>query len=122
MRTWCTQHAAAECVLLGGTHLQATAVLSVWYALWLNWQVLNLAVYQLLGSKGVYYGAKFGKKVSWHRGFPFNIVRHPQYVGAVLTIWVCMALVWGQAPGGMLVLALYWTLLYAATASWEEFL
>ena len=79
-------------------------------------------MYQALGSNGVHYGVKFLKKVAWQRGFPFNVVRHPQYVGAVLTIWGCLALVWGQAPGGMLTLALYWTLLYAATALWEDFL
>ena len=86
-------------------------------------QMLNTAVYRSLGQAGTYYGIKFGKKVAWRRSFPFNLgIRHPQYVGAVMTIWACIVLVWQQRPGGLLTLALYWTLLYAATALWEDLL
>ena len=92
-------------------------------SVWLLIQVLNVAVYRCLGQNGTYYGIKFGKKMAWQRGFPFNLgIRHPQYVGAVMSIWGCVVLVWQQRPGGLLTLALYWTLLYAATAMWEDLL
>lgn len=46
---------------------------------------LNSLVYRKLGYNGVYYGFKFGHKVEWNTGFPFNVVRHPQYVGSLLS-------------------------------------
>ncbi|CAK0786537.1 hypothetical protein CVIRNUC_009750 [Coccomyxa viridis] len=85
-------------------------------------QVLNIAVYRVLGEKGVYYGSRLGKKVAWHKEFPFNLVSHPQYVGAVLTITGFSALVYGQAPQGAMTLAGYWASLYAVTALQEQFL
>jgi hypothetical protein len=50
-------------------------------------QVLNIAVYRALGLDGVYYGVKLGYPIPWYQGFPFNVVPHPQYVGAVLSYW-----------------------------------
>lgn len=85
-------------------------------------QVLNIAVYQTLSTNGVYYGAKLGKKVAWKHGFPFNTVSHPQYLGAVLTIWGLTSLLWDVSPPGITTLAVYWSLLYAITAFWEQFL
>lgn len=61
-------------------------------------------------------------QVAWHEEFPFNVVSHPQYVGAVLTVAGFTALVYGQAPNGALTLAGYWTLLYIITAVKEQFL
>jgi methylene-fatty-acyl-phospholipid synthase len=83
---------------------------------------LNVAVYRRLGDNGVYYGTKLGKKVAWKTGFPFSVIRHPQYVGAVLTIGGFVALVWGQAPNGVITLGAYWALLYCITALQEQFL
>jgi protein-S-isoprenylcysteine O-methyltransferase Ste14 len=40
-----------------------------------------------IGKVGVYYGTRLGATVPWVEGFPFNVVRHPQYVGAVLSLW-----------------------------------
>lgn len=50
-------------------------------------QILNLSVFYRLGKVGVFYGNKFGHNVSWCRGFPFSFLKHPQYVGALLSIW-----------------------------------
>lgn len=50
-------------------------------------QVLNAAVFRRLGRTGVFYGSKLGYDVPWCEAFPFSILAHPQYVGAVLTIW-----------------------------------
>jgi methylene-fatty-acyl-phospholipid synthase len=48
-------------------------------------QVLNIAIYRAIGVNGVYYGVRLGNPVPWCKGFPFNVVSHPQYVGATLS-------------------------------------
>jgi methylene-fatty-acyl-phospholipid synthase len=50
-------------------------------------QVFNFGVFYQLGNQGVFYGNRFGYEVPWNNAFPFSILRHPQYVGAVLSIW-----------------------------------
>jgi len=50
-------------------------------------QTLSFAVFRRLGRVGVFYGTRLGHVVPWCTGFPFSILRHPQYVGAVLSIW-----------------------------------
>ena len=35
----------------------------------------------------MYYGVRFGHEVPWCRDFPFSLLKHPQYVGAVMSIW-----------------------------------
>ena len=50
-------------------------------------QALNLGVFVQLGKIGVFYGNKLGYHVPWCEAFPFTVLRHPQYVGAVLSIW-----------------------------------
>jgi phosphatidyl-N-methylethanolamine N-methyltransferase len=50
-------------------------------------QSLNMGVFYRLGKVGVFYGNKFGYRVRWQVGFPFSFFKHPQYVGAVLSIW-----------------------------------
>jgi methylene-fatty-acyl-phospholipid synthase len=50
-------------------------------------QALNLSVFRKLGRVGVFYGNRLGYDVPWCRGFPFSVLRHPQYTGAVLSIW-----------------------------------
>jgi methylene-fatty-acyl-phospholipid synthase len=50
-------------------------------------QFLNLSVFQRLGKTGVFYGNRFGYAVPWCNRFPFSVLRHPQYVGTLLSIW-----------------------------------
>jgi len=50
-------------------------------------QALNVSVFHRLGKIGVFYGNKFGHKIPWSRKFPFSCLKHPQYVGALLSIW-----------------------------------
>lgn len=50
-------------------------------------QVLNFGVMIRLGSEGVFYGNRFGRNVPWQTGFPFSLTSHPQYVGALLSVW-----------------------------------
>lgn len=50
-------------------------------------QTLNASVFLRLGRTGVFYGNRFGHQVAWREGFPFSLLDHPQYAGAVLSIW-----------------------------------
>ena len=50
-------------------------------------QLLNASVFYRLGRVGVFYGNKFGYNVPWCHEFPFSVFAHPQYLGAVLSIW-----------------------------------
>jgi len=50
-------------------------------------QALNVSVFHRLGKIGVFYGNKLGYRIPWSRKFPFSCLKHPQYVGALLTIW-----------------------------------
>ena len=50
-------------------------------------QVFNLGVFYRLGNRGVFYGNRFGLQIPWNSAFPFSLLKHPQYVGAVLSIW-----------------------------------
>ena len=50
-------------------------------------QTLSTLVFVRLGPIGAFYGAEFGHAVKPVRAFPFSWFRHPQYVGAALTIW-----------------------------------
>ncbi|MGH7963640.1 MAG: methyltransferase [Candidatus Binatia bacterium] len=50
-------------------------------------QVLNFGVFYRLGKIGVFYGNKFGYEIPWCREFPFSLLRHPQYVGALVSVW-----------------------------------
>jgi phosphatidyl-N-methylethanolamine N-methyltransferase len=50
-------------------------------------QFLNFSVFYRLGKIGVFYGNTFGYVIPWCREFPFSLLKHPQYVGALLSIW-----------------------------------
>jgi len=50
-------------------------------------QTLNVSVFYRLGRVGVFYGNKFGYKIPWSEKFPFSCMKHPQYVGALISIW-----------------------------------
>ena len=50
-------------------------------------QLLNFMVFYRLGKVGVFYGNKLGYTVPRCSLFPFSVLRHPQYVGAVSSIW-----------------------------------
>ena len=48
-------------------------------------QALNMSVYHKLGLEGVYYGNLYNKNLPIVKDWPFNSLRDPQYVGAMLT-------------------------------------
>jgi hypothetical protein len=50
-------------------------------------QMLNMSVFYQLGKIGVFYGNKLGYAIPWCQAFPFSLLKHPQYVGTLLSIW-----------------------------------
>nr|BBC28424.1 phospholipid-N-methyltransferase [Chlamydomonas applanata] len=90
-------------------------------------QALNAGIYHAIGTAGVYYGFKLGKKIPWHSGFPFNVVSHPQYVGSALTVWAFAIVLAGQVKAASLAanpvvwVATYWTGLYIVTGIQEQY-
>jgi phosphatidyl-N-methylethanolamine N-methyltransferase len=50
-------------------------------------QFLNVSVFHRLGEAGVFYGNRFGYEIPWSSEFPFSVLKHPQYVGTLMSIW-----------------------------------
>lgn len=48
---------------------------------------LNVSVFYRLGGTGVFYGKELGHDVPWIHGFPFSLLKHPQYAGTLALIW-----------------------------------
>jgi len=86
-------------------------------------QGLNAAIYAAIGNDGVYYGFKLGRPVPWCDRFPFNVgLRHPQYVGVVLTILGALLLL-TSAPvleTGLVHAGLAWATMYVLMAAMEQ--
>lgn len=80
---WCLVFAEGAAVLPSG----GPVAIMAGSLLLLVGQVLNFGVFYQLGKVGVFYGSKLGHEVAWCNDFPFSIVRHPQYVGALLSVW-----------------------------------
>ena len=101
---------------IGGFHGMAVAPAVV---LLLVGQVLNFGVFYRLGTVGVFYGNRLGHQVPWCREFPFSVLKHPQYVGTVLSIWGFFLLM--RFPhGDWFVLPALETVYYAAGAHFER--
>ena len=82
-------------------------------------QTLNLGVFYRLGAVGVFYGNRFGYDIRWCREFPFSLCDHPQYVGAVLSIWGFF-LIMRFPHSDWSVIPLLETVYYALGAYWER--
>jgi phosphatidyl-N-methylethanolamine N-methyltransferase len=50
-------------------------------------QALNLGVFYRLGTLGVFYGNCLGHDIPHCSEFPFSLFNHPQYIGALASIW-----------------------------------
>uniref|UniRef100_A0A7S2YVX3 phosphatidyl-N-methylethanolamine N-methyltransferase n=1 Tax=Chloropicon laureae TaxID=464258 RepID=A0A7S2YVX3_9CHLO len=86
-------------------------------------QTLNMGVYKTLGFDGVYYGFKYGKKVPWVTGFPFNICPHPQYIGSSLSIWGALWPIMRVHTGeffDLLAVGCYWSAMYMTSSIIES--
>mmetsp|Transcript_55828 Transcript_55828/g.88478 ORF Transcript_55828/g.88478 Transcript_55828/m.88478 type:complete len:234 (+) Transcript_55828:47-748(+) len=86
-------------------------------------QTLNVAMYGAIGNAGVYYGFKLGREIDWCHGFPFNVgLRHPQYVGVVLTLWGALTVVLSKelADIGLPQVVLVWGSMYGFMSAMEQ--
>jgi phosphatidyl-N-methylethanolamine N-methyltransferase len=79
---WCYVYGDGSLWLAGGT----LAVTSAGLLLIATGQMLNIGVFCRLGNNGVFYGNQFGFELPWQSAFPFSLLAHPPYVGAVLSI------------------------------------
>ncbi len=87
-------------------------------------QVFNVGVYQTIGESGVYYGIKFGEPVPWVYGFPFNVIGHPQYRGATISIWGILFFIATEVAvaKGLYAIGIVWTTYYYISGYVEEFM
>lgn len=86
-------------------------------------QALNMSLYAAIGNAGVYYGWKLGRPVPWCTGFPFNVgLRHPQYVGVVLTILGGLSVLLSESMvrAGLVQAGLAWAGMYVAMSIMEQ--
>lgn len=80
---WCAVHGHAAPLPLSG----GLVPLGIGVAGMVTGQMLNISVFYRLGQVGVFYGNRLGYDVPWCRTFPFSLLKHPQYIGTVLSIW-----------------------------------
>jgi methylene-fatty-acyl-phospholipid synthase len=82
-------------------------------------QLLNMLVWYRIGLEGVCYGCKFGRRVPWCTEFPYSHFAHPQYLGAIMTIWGMFIFSWNECEDWF-VLPVVETLLYASSMFYLE--
>jgi methylene-fatty-acyl-phospholipid synthase len=80
---WCVGFAHDGWIEITGS----AAALAAGCALVAGGQFLNFAAMRRLGRVGIFYGVRFGHDVPRCRSFPYSLFSHPQYVGALATIW-----------------------------------
>lgn len=87
-------------------------------------QILQLSVYARLGIEGVYYGNKLGCPVPWVTGWPFNMqLRHPQYIGCVMSYIALFRLLTPEGSEAQLMLAIWGTItsyIASGEVEWDE--
>lgn len=111
---WCWVHGHGSLWPAGGGTLPTTiGAVSVAVG-----QTLNLSVFRRLGNRGVFYGNLLGHSVPRCEGFPFSLLKHPQYVGTVLSIWGAF-LIMRFPHGDWCVLPVLETIYYAVGAHFE---
>ena len=81
-------------------------------------QWLNALVFRQLGARAVFFGSELGDEGRHITGFPFSLIPHPQYAGAVLTVWGFFLVMRYPNPDWM-VLPLIETALYIVGARLE---
>jgi hypothetical protein len=82
-------------------------------------QFLSTSVFYRLGPVGVFYGNQLGHELPWCDAFPFTYIRHPQYVGTLMSIWGFFAIM--RFPhADWVVLPLLETVYYSVGAHYER--
>ena len=110
---WCHAHGGSLTPTAPASVIAAAAVVFV------AAQALVMSAFYRLGRVAVFFGDRFGHDVPWCAAFPFSALPHPQYFGAVLSIWALFAAMRFPYPDW------YWlpaieTVYYAIGATLEE--
>ena len=113
--TWCFVHGSGAVVPQAST----AATIATGALLIAGGQVLNAVVFYRLGAIGVFYGNRLGHSIPWCRKFPFSHFSHPQYLGAVLSVWGFF-LIMRFPQADWFVLPALETAYYAAGAHFEQ--
>jgi len=95
------------------------AVIAVGVVLFLAGQLLVMTGFYRLGRVAVFFGDRLGYDAPWCSAFPFSVLPHPQYFGAVLSIWAFFA-VMRYPHADWWVIPVIETVYYAAAATLEE--
>src|SRR5262249_32637343 len=77
------------CYVYGGSLVPAapTVVIAVAAVVLLAGQTLVMSAFYRLGRVAVFFGDRLGHEGPWCSAFPFSVLPHPQYLGALLSIW-----------------------------------
>lgn len=110
---WCYLHTGSLSPTAPAAVIAAAAVVLV------AAQALVMSAFYRLGRVAVFFGDRFGHEVPWCREFPFSALPHPQYFGAVLSIWAFFAAMRFPHPDWYLLPAVE-TVYYAGAAMLEE--
>ena len=95
------------------------AVIAIAGVLFLAGQSLVMTGFYRLGRVAVFFGDRLGYDAPWCSAFPFSVLPHPQYFGAVVSIWAFFAVMrWPHAD--WYVIPLIETIFYVAGATLEE--
>ena len=114
---------AGWCLMVGGglwPSARTLPVIVVAVALMVGGQILNVSAFYRLGRVGAFFGDRLGHTVPWCATFPFTLGPHPQYLGAVLTIWGFFVIMRFPA-GDWYLLPVVETVYYAVGAALEEY-
>jgi phosphatidyl-N-methylethanolamine N-methyltransferase len=95
------------------------AVIAVAGLLFLAGQSLVMIGFYRLGRVAVFFGDRLGYEAPWRSAFPFSVLPHPQYLGAVVSIWAFFAIMCYPHPDWYL-LPVVKAMYYVAGATLEE--
>ena len=114
MGTWYMSHYGYQLPTIDAVQLCIAA------AIILFGQVLNGMVWYRIGKEGVCYGCKFERNIPWCDKFPYSHFNHPQYLGAILTVWGMFAMTWNDYPNEWFYIPLVETILYGMSMKYWE--
>jgi phosphatidyl-N-methylethanolamine N-methyltransferase len=95
------------------------AVIAVSVVLFVAGQSLVMIGFYRLGRVAVFFGDRLGYDAPWCSAFPFSVLPHPQYLGAVVSSWAFFA-VMRYPHADWYVIPLIETIYYVAGATLEE--
>lgn len=84
---------------------------------------LQRGALQAAGEAGLYYGARLNRgQLVEPSAWPFSLLPHPEYIGALLLVWSPVLMLAQQLPASSVFLALFWTLLFILGCFMEDYM